>query len=77
MLKSDLYDFSDAYIVVREVITATNPYNAKRYKAVAFKNNALIINYISKINDVQIDIPEDLDVVMPMYNLLEYSKNYK
>ena len=77
MLKSDLYDFSDAYIVVREVITATNSSNAKRYKAVAFKNNALFINYISKINGVQIDIPEDLYIVMPIYNLPEYSKNYK
>ena len=44
---------------------------------VAFKNNAPFINYISKINDVKIDNGEDLDVVMPMYNLLEYSKNYR
>ena len=44
---------------------------------VTFKNNAPFINYISKINDVKIDNGEDLDVVMPMYNLLEYSKNYR
>ena len=43
----------------------------------AFKNDASFINCISKINGVQIDNAEDLDVVMPMYNLLEYSKNYK
>ena len=42
-----------------------------------FKNNAPFINCISKINGVKIDNAEDLDVVMPMYNLLEYSKNYK
>ena len=77
MLRSDLRDFSDAYIVVKGTITVTNPNNAKRNKAVAFKNNAPFINCISKINGVQIDNAEDLDVVMPMYNLLEYSKNYK
>ena len=42
-----------------------------------FKNNAPFINCISKINGVQIENAKDLDVVMPMYNLLEYSKNYK
>ena len=42
-----------------------------------FKNNAPFINCISKINGIKIDKAEDLDVVMPMYNLLEYSKNYK
>ena len=42
-----------------------------------FKNNAPFINCISKINGIKIDNAEDLDVVIPMYNLLEYSKNYK
>ena len=42
-----------------------------------FKNNAPFINCVSKINGVKIDNVEDLDVVMPMYNLLEYSKNYR
>ena len=46
MLKSDLCDFSDAYIVVKGNITVTNPDNAKRNKAVAFKNNAPFINCI-------------------------------
>ena len=58
-------------------ITVTDPDNAKRNKAVAFKNNAPFINCISKINGIKIDNAEDLDVVMPMYNLLEYSKNYR
>ena len=46
-------------------------------KKFVFKNNAPFINYISKINGIKIDNAEDLDVVMPMYNLLEYSKNYR
>ena len=76
-MRSDSFDFRNAYIVVKGSITVTNLNNAKRNKAVAFKNNAPFINCISKINGVQIDNAEDLDVVMPMYNLLEYSKNYK
>ena len=77
MLKSDLCDFSDAYIVVKGNIVVTNPENAKRNKSDAFKNNAPFINCISKINGLQSDNAEDLDVLMPMYNLPEYSKNYK
>ena len=66
MLSSDLRDFTDAYIVVKRTITVTNPDNAKRNKEVAFKNDALFFNCISKINGVQTDNAEDLDVVMPM-----------
>ena len=77
MLWSDLCDYSNAYIAVKVTITVTYPDNAKRNKAVAFKHNAPFINCISKFNGVKIDNAEDLDVVMPMYNLLEYSKNYK
>ena len=46
-------------------------------KKLVFKNNAPFINCISKINGIKIDNADDLDVVMPMYHLLEYSKNYK
>ena len=77
MLRSDLCDYSDAYIVVKGDITVTEPDNAKRNKSVAFKSNAPFIKCISNISDVQIDNAEDLDVVMPMCNLLEYSKNYR
>ena len=49
----------------------------KRNKNLAFKNNAPFINCISKINGIKIDNAEDLDVVMPMYNLLEYRKSYR
>ena len=69
--------FSDAYIVVKGDITVTEPDNAKRNKSVAFKNSAPFINCMSKINSAQIDNAKDLGVVMPMYNLLQYSKNYR
>ena len=46
MLRSDLCDFSDAYIVVKGTITVTDPHNAKRDKSVAFKNKALFISCI-------------------------------
>ena len=65
------------YIVVKRIIAVTNPNNARRNKAVAFKNNAPFINCISKINGVQNDNAEDQDVVIPMYNLLGCSKNFR
>ena len=77
MPRSDLRAFSDAYIVVKGVIPVTNADEAKGKIAVEFKINAPFINCISKINGVQIENAEDLDVVMPMYSLLEYSKNYR
>ena len=77
MLRSDLCDFNDVYIVLKGTITVNNKNNAKWNKAVAFKNNAPFINGISKLNGVKIDNADDLDGVMPMYNLLEYSKNYR
>ena len=49
----------------------------KKKKAVAFKNNEPFIDCIPKTNYVKIYNAEDLDVVMSMYNVLEYSKNYK
>ena len=76
MLRSDLCDFSDAYIVVKRSITVTNPDNNAHDKKLAFKDNTLFVSCISKINNTLNDNAEDLDVVMPMYNLLEYSKNY-
>ena len=77
MLRSDLCDYYDAYIVVKGTITVLRLNAAKKDKAVALENNAPFINFISKINGVKIDNAEDIDVVTPMYNLLEYSKNYK
>ena len=77
MLRSDLCDYSDAYVVVKVNIVVTEPNNSKRNKSVAFKNNAPFINCISKITGVRINNAIDQDVVMPMYNMLEYNKNYR
>ena len=64
-------------LLQNELFSVVRPNGAKRNKSVAFKNNALFINCISKINGIKIDNAEDLDVVIPIYNLLEYSKNYR
>ena len=76
MIRSDLCDFSDAYIAVKGSITVVGGSNdSRKNRPFAFKNNAFI-NCISKINNTLIDNAEDLDPAMPMYNLIEYSKNY-
>ena len=77
MLRSDLCDYSDAYIVVKGKITVTNPDNNTYDKNLAFKNDAPFTSCISKINNTLIDNTKDLDVVMPVYNLIEYSKKYR
>ena len=70
MLQSDLCDYSDAYIVVKGVITVEGANNTDRKnRLLAFKNNAPFISCISKINNTLIDNAEDLDAVMPMCNL--------
>ena len=66
MLRSDLYDFSDAYIVVKRKIIVTNPDNDAYDKKLAFKNDAPFTSYILKINNTLIDNAEDLDIVMPV-----------
>ena len=75
MLRSDVCDFSDLYIVVKGTIILTKTNGRKiidiRNRILAFKNNAPFTNCISKINNVLIGNAEDLDVVMPMYNLLK------
>ena len=77
MLRSDLCDYSDAYIVMKEKITVGgNNANNREDKKLTFKNNVPFKSCISKINNTFIGSAEDLDIVMPMYNLLEYSDNY-
>ena len=83
MLKSSLCDYSDAYILLKGTITITGGGNDaaarqadERDKVVIFKNCAPFTNCISEINDTQIDNAKDIDIVMPMYNLIEYSDNY-
>ena len=78
MIRSDLCDFRDAYIVVEGTISVTGTNNrSRKNRPLASKNNAPFISYISKINNILIDNPEEVEVVMPMYNLIEYSKNYR
>ena len=81
MLRSSLCDFSDAYILVEGNISVNN--NAadgaaanNTNKKVIFKNCAPFTNFISKINNADIDNAKYIDIVMPMYNLIEYSDNY-
>ena len=78
MLRSDLWDYSDAYVWVKGKITVTNPNdNANFNKELTLKNNAPFISCISKINGGLVENAEDLDIEIPMYNLLEYNKNYE
>ena len=81
MLKSSLCDYSDAYILVKGTISVNNSAAAgaaanNTNKKVIFKNCAPFTNCISEINNMQIDNAKDIDIVMPMYNLIEYSDNY-
>ena len=83
MLKSSLCDYSDAYILVKGTITihergadVAARQADERNKGVSFKNCAPFINCISEINNTQIDNAKNIDIVMPMYNLIEYSHNY-
>ena len=73
ILKSNLSDYKDAYILVRSDITIIWRNLAIQ---VTFKNGAPFIQCIIKINRTTIDDAEDLDLVMLMYNLLEYSSDY-
>ena len=78
MLRSDLCDYADAYILVSGTITvAGNHPRDRKNKPVILKNNAPLVLCITTINGELIEDADDLDIVMPMYNLLEYSKNYK
>ena len=63
-LRSDLRNFSDAYIVVKETITATNQNNDAYDKKLAFKNNAPFVCCVSKTNNTLVGNAEDLDIVM-------------
>ena len=81
MLKSSLCDYSDAYIVVKGTISVHNTAADgaavnNNDRKVIFKNYAPFTNCISEINNTQIDNAKDIDIVMPTYNLIEYSDNY-
>ena len=72
VLKSNLCDYNDAYILVKgDILIAGNI-----LAWVAFKTCALFIKYNTKIDETTTDNAEDLELVLPMHNLLEYSSNY-
>ena len=82
MLRSDLCDYADAYILVNGTITVTanagaNNIRDKKNRKLILKNNAPFVSCITRIDGELIEDADDLDVVMPMYSLLEYSKNYR
>ena len=77
MLRSDLCDYSDAYIFVNGKISVTGTNNVNsRNKKLTFKNNDPFSLYIAKINNTFTENAEDLDIVTPMYKLLEYGVSY-
>ena len=81
MLKCSLCDYSDTYIFVKGTITVNNTAAAdadanNTNKKVISKNCAPFTNCVNGINNTQIDNAKDIDIVMPMYNLMEYSDNY-
>ena len=81
MLKSSLCNYSDAYILVKGTISVNNTAAAdaaanNTNKKVTFKNCAPFTNCISEIYNTQIDNAKNIDIIMPMYNLIEYSANY-
>ena len=78
MLKSRLCDYSYAYILVSGTITVKNTGAAapNNRKNITIKNCAPFTYCISEINNTEIDDPKDIDIVMSMYNLIEYSYNY-
>ena len=81
MLNSSLCGYSDPYILIMGAISANNTAAAavaanNTNKKVIFKNCAPFTNCISEINNTQIDNAQDIDIAMPMYNLIEYSDNY-
>ena len=81
MLKSGLCDYSDAYMLVKGIITVADTSFAdattnNTNKNVIFQNCASFTNCISEINNTQAGNVKDIDIVMLMYNLIEYSDNY-
>ena len=80
MLRSSLWDYCDAYILVKGNVTVSNTAAdgaaVNNTNKIIFKNCAPFTNCISKINNVEIDSAQCIDIIMPMYNLIEYSDNY-
>ena len=85
MLRSNLCDYSDAYILVKGTITVTAPGSNngannkrdKRNRPLILKTDAPFVSCITRINGELIEDADDLYIVMSMYNLLKYSENYR
>ena len=78
MLRSGLCYYADAYVLIDGIIIAAgNAPRDRQNRPVILQNNAPFIYCITRINGELIEDADDLDVVMPMYNLLEYCKNYR
>ena len=76
MIKSSYCDYSDAYIHVKGTVTVNNTAAAdadanNTNKKIIFKNCVPFTNFISEINNTDLDNSKDIDIVMPMYNLIE------
>ena len=83
MIKSNLFDYSDAYILAKGKITVTGAGDDaaakqadERDKGVIFKICSPFTKCISRINGTDIDNAQDINIIMPIYNLIEYSDNY-
>ena len=83
MLRSNLCDYADVYILVKGTIAITGSgadaaarLADEREKGVTFKNCAPFTKCISRINNTDIDTAQDIYIIMPMYKLIEYSDNY-
>ena len=83
MLRSNFCNYGDAYILAKGTITITGTGDDdaakqldERNKGVTFKTCTPFTKCISRINGTDIDNAQDIDIVMPMYNLIEYSYNY-
>ena len=78
MLRSSLCDYSYTYILVKGniLITGAGRQAHERDKGVAFKNCAPFTDFISEISNTRMDNATDIDIVMPMHILIEYSDNY-
>ena len=83
ILRSNLCDYPDGYILLNGTITITGDgdddaakRSGEREKSTIFKSCAPFTKCISRINNTEIDNAKDIDIVIPMYNLIEYSDNY-
>ena len=81
MIRSNLYDYSDAYIHVKGTAIVPNTAAAdapvsNTNKKVIFKSCAPFTSFITLINNTQVEDAQEIDIVMPMYNLIKYSDAY-